>query len=252
MTRLPRRRSQKGAAVTTKGIEFVSKQTRVREFYSIGDLQDRTFSHIAEDLYNKLLREGKAIGTLMGTRGNELKEEHRVGLVKFFYLNNNIETPIPQAEFVVDFYLNTNVREVLFFIDVIGGSHAGTIPSRAAEDLSHYQFLAHAKELLEEPEKHGKWALKEYGANRFRLVKAIRGRDRNVMTVIMQPTTGYPRWPPRVVTIPTHPDPCFRRGELDWAIVDNGKQFVWELYTRHSNPLVYLIDELKTKYGLVF
>ena len=244
-----------------KGISFISKQTGIREFYSVAELQDKTFADVAERLYSRLLRETKTIPALMEKRDNIINQEHRAGLVKFFYLWNNQERPISKAESVIRFYLNTGTSEVLFFVDVIGGQEHVVINARerkamsakAAEEYSHYQFLAHAKQVLADATTHGNWLLKEYEPNRFRLVKTIRDRYRRVLTVVVQANTGYPMRPPRVLTIPKHTDPCFsRRGELDWTIAKDSGRFTWELYVEHSNPLVYLMDELRTKYGLVF
>jgi hypothetical protein len=220
----------------------------------VPELAGKTFADVADSLYERLLRETRTIPEVMEQRGNLIKQERRAGLIKFFYLTeDNQETPISKSESVIDFYMTTGVNEVLFFVDVIGGSTAAATSAQAAEEYSHYQFLAHAKEVLEDPTKHGRWALKEYAPNRFRLVKTIRNRYRQSITVILQPNTGYPKRPPRVVTIPKHRDPCFGRGgELDWTTVASTGRFTWELYMHHSNPLVYLLDELKTKYGLVF
>jgi hypothetical protein len=235
--------------MTEKGITFVSKQTKIREFYSASELFNKTFADVAEDLYDKLLRENRVLPALMKERQNELAEEHRVGLIKFFYLLEGLETPISKSMQVLEFYLDTGVNEVLFFVDVIGGDSE----NRNAEEFSHYQFLSHAQEVLDNPSRHGSWEITEYAPNQFRLIKTVRDRYRRLVTVVLQPNVGYPRRPPRVVTLPQHRDPCFaRNGELDWTIVRSSGKFTWELYMKHSNPLIYLLDELKTKYGLIF
>lgn len=242
-----------------KGVSFYSKQTRIREFYPVSILKGKAFADVAEELYGRLLKEGKTIRQLADKRGNIINQERRTGLIKFFYWADNQEIPISKSELVIDFYLNTGVNEVLFFVDVIGGA---SIPTRSrsklefsqlAEEYSHYQFLAHAKEILSEPTKHGTWILKEFAPNKFRLVKTLHDRCRRSITLVLQANTGYPRRPPHVLTVPRHRDPCFSsNGELNWTVVKETNTFTWELYLGHANPLIYLLDELKTKYGLVF
>jgi hypothetical protein len=235
--------------MTEKGIAFVSKQTKIREFYSASELFGKSFADVADDLYDKLLRENRVLPTLIAERKNELADEYRVGLIKFFYLVDGLETPISKAMPVLEFYLNTGASEVLFFVDVIGGD----VPAKDTEAFSHYQFLNHAQEVLENADRHGTWELMEYLPNQFRLVKTVRDKYRRLITLVLQPNVGYPRRPPRVITIPQHRDPCFaRNGELDWTIIRGSGRFTWELYMRHSNPLIYLLDELNTKYGLMF
>jgi hypothetical protein len=237
-----------------KGVSFVSKQTRIHEFYPAAQLKGKTFADIAEDLYVRLLKENKTIPALMQVRENEIPEEHRAGLVKFFYLSDGVEKPIPKSESVITFYMNTGVNQVLFFVDVIGGWPARAGMDSIAGDMerSEYDFLAHAQELLADPQKHGHWKLEEYAPHRFRLIKTVRDRCRRVITILLEPNAGYPRRPPRVATVPTHRDPCFSSGELDWTVIKGSDTYTWELYMEHANPLVYLLDELKTKYGLVF
>ena len=219
----------------------------------MSELRGKCFSDVAEDLYDQLLRENRTIPEIMKDRGNLILEERRAGLVKFFYLRDNLETPISKSEFVLEFYINTGVNQVLFFVDVIGGPRTNLDPPTAIEEYSHFQFVAHAKKLLADPTKHGKWKLREFEPNRFRLIKTVRDRYRRTITIVLQPNVGYPKRPPRVVTIPRHRDPCFQNGgELDWTIVKSTGQFTWELYVNYTNPLVYLLDELRTKYRLVF
>ena len=235
-----------------KGITFVSKQTKVQEFYPVSDLMNKTFADIADDLYSRLLKEDRVVRSLMRERSNELPQEHRLGLVKFFHLLDGLETPISKSMSVIEFYLDTGVSEVLFFVDVIGGALADAQPE-TTEAFSHYHFLSHAKEVLDNSNRHGKWEISEYEPNRFRLVKTVRDRYRRQITVMLQPNVGYPNRPPRVLTVPQHRDPCFARGgELDWTVVASSGRFTWELYMNHANPLVYLLDELNTKYGLMF
>ena len=238
----------------TKGVFFVSKQTGIREFYSVSDLGARTFEDVADELYKRLLTDkAQPLRRLMQQRTNELREEHRVGLIKFFFLKENVETPISQAEQVIRFYMRTGVNEVLFFVDVIGGAVKKSGSPTEAEDYSHYQFLNHATPLLKNAELYGEWQLREYAPNRYRLVKTVRDKYRRPITVILQANTGYPGRPPRVVTIPPVRDPCFQNGgELNWTVVVGENRFTWELYMDHENPLVYLLEELKKKYGLVF
>jgi hypothetical protein len=239
--------------MSSKGVNFLSMQTGIREFYPANELGSKTFEDIAGDLYGKLLTDkGQPIKKVMRTRLNELQEEHRVGLIKFFYLKDEMQTPIAKAETVVSFYLRTGANEVLFFIDVIGGSREAESP-KSEEDYSHYQFLAHIKPLLADATRYGEWKLREYAPNRFRLIKTVRDKYRRLITVVLQANTGYPRRPPRVVTLPKLRDPCFQNGgELNWTVVAGENRFTWELYMKHENPLIYLLDELKTKYGLVF
>lgn len=239
--------------MASKGVNFVSKQSGIREFYPVNDLGNKTFEDIAADLYARLLTDkSQPIQKVMLSRENELKQEHRVGLIKFFYFKDNLETPISKAEAVLSFYLHTGVNEVLFFIDVIGGAKRTESPN-AEEDYSHCQFLAHVRPLLADATKYGEWKLREFAPNRFRLIKTVRDKYRRLVTIVLQANTGYPRRPPRVVTIPQLRDPCFQNGgELNWTVVAGENRFTWELYMNHENPLVYLLDELKTKYGLVF
>lgn len=234
-----------------KGVNFRSKQTGIEEFYPVARLKSMTFSNIAEDLYGRLLHENATIPKLLKTRDNIIPQEHRTGLIKFFYLKESMEVPIPKSRSVIEFYFQTGVSEVLFFVDVIGGA-VDASSAQHAEELSHFQFLSHAREILSDPKLYGKWLLKEHGENRFRIMKTVMNHSRQTITIVIQPNTGYPKRPPRVVTIPRHPDPCFRQdGQLDWTIVRSDDKFTWELY-KDGNPLVYLLDELKTKYGLVF
>jgi len=239
--------------MSTKAVNFTSKQTGIRESYPINELGSKTFEDIAGELYAKLLvDQSQPIKKVMRERLNEFHREHRVCLIKFFYSKEGVETPIAKAEGVVSFYLRTGISEVLFFVDVIGGPNETESP-KAEEDYSHLRFLAHAKPLLADATKYGEWKLREYAPNRFRLIKTIRDKYRRFVTVVLQANTGYPRRPPRVVTIPQLRDPCFQNGgELNWTVVAGENRFTWELYMKHENPLVYLLDELKTKYGLVF
>lgn len=60
----------------------------------------------------------------------------------------------------------------------------------------------------------------------------------------------YPRKPPIVHSTPRIEDPCFdSKGYLHFAVIDD--IFGWNLFRKHSNPLLYLIDELVKKYHLV-
>jgi hypothetical protein len=237
-----------------KGVVFISKQFGIREFYSATDLGAKTFEDIADELYKRLLTsKNQPIRRLMRERTNELPEEHRVGLIKFFYIKDNTETPISQAEQVIRFYLRTGANEVLFFVDVIGGTPKGAAPFPEAEDYSHYQFLNHATPLLRNAELYGEWQLREYAPNRYRLVKTVFDKDRRLITVMLKANIGYPRYPPEVVTMPRAHDPCFGKdGKLNWTMVAGQNRFTWELYVDHENPLVYLLEELKRKYGLIF
>ncbi len=237
-----------------KGVYFTNKQTRIREFYAVQDLHGKTFEDVAHELYEVLLLEGKTIKNVMKERGNLINTEERAGLIKFFYLDDGLETPITKAQIVLEMYFDTGVNEVLFFVDVIGGCAVARQPvPLEIEATSHLTFINHAKGLLEDPRTHGRWDLVEYEPNKFRLMKTVKDKYRRKLNLIIQPNAGYPLRPPLVMTIPRHRDPCFNsEGKLDWTIVRNNGQYTWELYAKHRNPLTYLFGELNMKYKLVF
>jgi len=61
--------------------------------------------------------------------------------------------------------------------------------------------------------------------------------------------SGYPELPPIIRVIPKPNNPCFdNEGYLHFA--EFKFRLVWNRYKDHLNPLIYLIDELYTKYGL--
>ncbi|MHA1265445.1 MAG: hypothetical protein ACTSRS_09445 [Candidatus Helarchaeota archaeon] len=61
---------------------------------------------------------------------------------------------------------------------------------------------------------------------------------------------GYPENPPLVITTPPLRDVCFdNKGVLNFA--SRKGIFVWRKYIRYSNPLVYLADELASKYNAI-
>jgi ubiquitin-protein ligase len=60
---------------------------------------------------------------------------------------------------------------------------------------------------------------------------------------------GYPEFPPTIKVIPKPNNPCFdNEGYLHFA--EFKSRLVWNRYKDHVNPMVYLIDELYSKYGL--
>ncbi|MCP4604860.1 MAG: hypothetical protein GY847_30795 [Proteobacteria bacterium] len=236
-----------------KGVNFINKQTKIREFYPVEKIHGLTFEDIAHELYEKLLLEGKSIQGLMSERDNLINTEERAGLIKFFYIEDGIEVPITKAELVIEVYFETGKNEFLFFVDVIGGRSQGGDSPLVIEETSHMVFVAHARELVKNPRLHGSWRLIEYEVNKFRLMKIVRDKHRRKITMIIQPNAGYPGRPPLVTTIPPHRDPCFSsEGELNWTVVRADGRYTWEMYAGHSNPLTYLFGELKTKYKLVF
>ena len=61
---------------------------------------------------------------------------------------------------------------------------------------------------------------------------------------------GYPEKPPIVMTTPSIRDVCFdNQGILQFA--SRKGLFVWKKYKHYSNPLVYLADELASKYNAI-
>ena len=237
-----------------KGVYFINKQIKIKEYYPASELKNITFDEIAKRLYKKLLLEGSPIQNVIEHRGNLINSEERAGLIKFFYLEDNTEIPITKAEYVLEKFMETGKNEFLFFVDVIGGVRQDLNMSPLdIEITSHSLFLAHARDSLINPMLHGKWQIIEFEEKKFRLMKIVRDKDKRRISIIIQPNAGYPQRPPMVKTIPKHRDPCFNsQGVLDWTTVKETGRYTWQLYAGHQNPLTYLFEELKTKYKLIF
>jgi len=61
---------------------------------------------------------------------------------------------------------------------------------------------------------------------------------------------GYPEKPPLVTSSPPIRDVCFdNQGVLQFA--SRKGLFVWKKYKHYSNPIVYLADELASKYKTI-
>ena len=74
-------------------------------------------------------------------------------------------------------------------------------------------------------------------------------RDGKTRVTQITYNTGYPELPPIIKVIPKPNNPCFdNEGFLHFA--ESKSRLVWHRYKDHLNPLIYLIDELYSKYGL--
>ncbi len=74
-------------------------------------------------------------------------------------------------------------------------------------------------------------------------------RDGKTRVTEITYNAGYPELPPIIKVIPKPNNPCFdNEGFLHFA--ESKSRLVWHRYKDHLNPLIYLIDELYSKYGL--
>ncbi len=74
-------------------------------------------------------------------------------------------------------------------------------------------------------------------------------RDGKTRVTELTYNAGYPETPPIIKVIPKPNNPCFdSEGYLHFAELRT--KLVWNRYKDHLNPLIYLIDELYSKYGL--
>lgn len=232
----------------SKEFTFISRQFNVRQAMQLRELESETFDSVADYLYRLLLTPEAIYKSVIEKRDNILPVPEREGVIKFFYVEEGNHIPIARAERVMDFYQRTGKSEVYFFVDVIGGTRFQKL---AAGVVSQYVFVAHSIELLRRPTIYGLFSLTEHEPGRFRLVKVVRDRYRRPLNLIIQPTPQYPRSPPIVVTSPSVIDPCFAHGgRLDWAYARGTLRTVWESMYLHSNPLIYLLDELFVKYRI--
>ncbi|MHA1299133.1 MAG: hypothetical protein ACTSO9_06860 [Candidatus Helarchaeota archaeon] len=72
-------------------------------------------------------------------------------------------------------------------------------------------------------------------------------RDLRVIVIKILYNSNYPENPPKIISTPPIRDVCWdNKGVLHWA--KWGDQFVWSKYKDHSNPLIYLADEITEKY----
>ena len=120
-----------------------------------------------------------------------------------------------------------------------------------AHSISKQLFAEHIYDLLNRSGYYQHtWSIiddKNYAAGIFgRLV------DKNIKIIIVKILYNekYPKRPPIVHSSPPIRDACWdSKGFLHFAI--KGDFFAWNSFRKHSNPLIYLIDELVLKYKVV-
>ena len=75
-------------------------------------------------------------------------------------------------------------------------------------------------------------------------------RKQRIIIIKILYNEKYPKRPPIVHSSPSIRDACWdSKGYLHFAI--HNDSFAWNLFRRHSNPIIYIIDELVKKYKVL-
>lgn len=234
-----------------KGVTFTNKNLGTNEFFTIRELESRTFDELATDLWNRLRLRNR--DGFRSDRTHESQAPERQP-VKFSWRKPSGEFGlITGATNVLSFIHETGAREIFYFADTIGGVEAVRHNSGQSPDAEC--FVQHAQKILHNPRDFGRWELTQLPGIMPRLEKRILDKYKRVISVFIQPDAAlrYPDRPPRVVTRPPLQDNCFSHstGELMWAGADGGRVPVWSEYKDFDNPLGQLIDELRRKYFIL-
>ncbi|MFX1295610.1 MAG: hypothetical protein ACFFD2_12265 [Promethearchaeota archaeon] len=109
-------------------------------------------------------------------------------------------------------------------------------------------FKSHVADVIDR-ESYKEWKLIDKNDMAKGIYSTTTWRDGKTRVTEITYNTGYPLIPPIIKVIPKPNNPCFdSEGFLHFAELKS--KLVWNRYKDHFNPLIYLIDELYSKYGL--
>ncbi len=107
---------------TTKGVAFQNKNLGTQEFFSLDELDGKSFDDIAVDLWKRLRSRGLVKAFRTDIRNESSLPERQPIRFSYARVEDDKMTYIGGARLVTSFVADTGARLIYYYADTIGGS----------------------------------------------------------------------------------------------------------------------------------